>query len=128
MNQACQQIYPNQPWMVYDECMPPSRKRNLDAERFGAILLRLRRERGWTRRKLATRCGLTPQYLSILEWGGNVPSLSTVLELTEVLGADVGEIMRQLAAARNAPPQAPPPVPDPEPEPEPDAAPPAPEP
>lgn len=104
--------------------MPPSRKRNVDAERFGAILARLRTERGWTRRKLATRCGLTPQYLAILEWGGNVPSLTTVLELTEVLGVDVGEIMRQLAAARNTPmpqPQQPAPEPEPETEPEPEA-------
>jgi hypothetical protein len=36
---------------------------------------------------------------------GNVPSLTTVLELTEVLGADMAEIMRQLAAARIAPPR-----------------------
>ena len=40
-----------------------------------------------------------------VEQGGNVPSLSTVLELAEVLGADIGEIMRELAAARTAPPK-----------------------
>jgi transcriptional regulator with XRE-family HTH domain len=71
--------------------------------RFGAILRRLREQRGWTRRKLATRAGMTPQYVTIVEQGGNIPSLTTVLELTEVLGADVAEIMRELAAARNAP-------------------------
>ena len=74
-----------------------------DAERFGAILARIRIERGWTRQKLATRSGMSPQYVAIVEQGGNVPSLTTVLELTEVLGADVAEIMRELAAARTAP-------------------------
>jgi transcriptional regulator with XRE-family HTH domain len=54
---------------------------------------------------LATRAGLTPAYVGIVEQGGNVPSLTTVLELTEVLGADIAEVMRELAAARTAPPR-----------------------
>ena len=83
--------------------MPRTRTPSPDAVRFGAILRRLREQRGWTRRKLATRAGMTPQYVTIVEQGGNIPSLTTVLELTEVLGADVAEIMRELAAARNAP-------------------------
>ena len=83
--------------------MPRSRTRSADAERFGAILQRIREERGWTRRKLAMRSGMNPQYIAIVEQGGNVPSLTTILELTEVLGADVAEIMRELAAARTAP-------------------------
>jgi len=83
--------------------MPRTRSTNLDAIRFGAILRRIRDERGWTRQKLATRSGMTPQYVSIVEQGGNVPSLTTVLELLEVLGADTGQVMRELAAARTAP-------------------------
>jgi len=71
--------------------------------RFGIILRRLREQRGWTRLKLATRAGLSRQYIGIVEQGENVPSLTTVLELIEVLGADVAEVMRELAAARNAP-------------------------
>jgi transcriptional regulator with XRE-family HTH domain len=83
--------------------MPRARTYNADAVRFGAIVRELRQQRGWTRRKLATRSGMTPQYVAIVEDGGNVPSLSTVLELTEVLGADIGEIMRELAKARTEP-------------------------
>lgn len=86
--------------------MPQTTRYNADAARFGAILQRLREERGWTKKKLATRAGLTATYIGILEQGGNVPSLSTVLELAEVLGADIAEIMRTLSAARNAPPPA----------------------
>jgi len=87
--------------------MPQARTYNGDAVRFGAILRRLREQRGWTLRKLATRSGLSPAYVSIVERGGNVPSLTTVLELIEVVGGDVGEVMRELAAARNAPQPAP---------------------
>lgn len=86
--------------------MPRSRLIDPDAARFGAILRRLREERGWTLLKLARRAGLHPSYVSIVEQGGNVPSLSTVLELLEVLGADAGAVMSELAAARTARPPA----------------------
>lgn len=76
---------------------------SMDAVRFGAIVERLRLARGWTRKKLSQRAGLTPQYLAIVEQGGNVPSLTTVLELIEVLGADIAEVMRELMVARNSP-------------------------
>jgi DNA-binding XRE family transcriptional regulator len=75
-----------------------------DAARFGAILKQLREQRGWTRQKLAQRAGITPTYIGILEYGGNIPSLPMVLELIEVLGADIGDVMRRLAAARITPP------------------------
>jgi XRE family transcriptional regulator, regulator of sulfur utilization len=74
-----------------------------DAERFGAILRQLREQRGWTRQKLAQRAGMTPTYIGILEYGGNTPSLPAVLELIEVLGADIADVMRRLAAARASP-------------------------
>lgn len=85
--------------------MTRSRRIDPDAERFGAIVRRLREQRGWTRRKLAARASLTPQYIGVVEQGWNVPSLTTVLELLEVLGADLGEVMRELSAARNTPAQ-----------------------
>ncbi|MGA8808897.1 MAG: helix-turn-helix transcriptional regulator [Thermoanaerobaculia bacterium] len=84
--------------------MPRALRIDPDAERFGAILRHLREQRGWTRRKLAQRAGLTPTYVGILEYGGNIPSLPTVLELLEVLGADIADVMRRLAAARTTPP------------------------
>ncbi len=87
--------------------MPRSRRYNADADRFGVILRQLREQRGWTRQKLATRAGMTPTYVGILEQGGNVPSLTSVLELIEVLGGDIGDVMRRLAAARTAPSAAP---------------------
>jgi hypothetical protein len=54
-----------------------------------------------------------------VEKGGNVPSLTTVFELIEVVGGDIAEVMRELSAARNNPHAAPktdgefqPPTPD----------------
>lgn len=74
-----------------------------DAARFGALLKQLREQRGWTRQKLAQRAGMTPTYIGILEYGGNTPSLPAVLELIEVLGGDIADVMRRLAAARRSP-------------------------
>lgn len=71
-----------------------------DAVRFGAIITRLRVQRGWTKAKLAQRSGMHVTYIGTVERGGNVPSLETILELADVLGADVGEIMREVAAGR----------------------------
>jgi transcriptional regulator with XRE-family HTH domain len=83
--------------------MPKRRTADPDAIRFGAILRRLRGQRGWTLRKLATRADMNAIYIGVLELGQNVPSLSTVLELLEVLEADIPEVMGELAAARKAP-------------------------
>ena len=43
------------------------------------------------------------QYLGVVENGGNIPSLTTILEVAEVLGADAGEMIREVAAARRTP-------------------------
>jgi len=74
-----------------------------DAVRFGAILRRERQARGWTLRKLAQRAGMNAQYLGVVEAGRNVPSLCTILELAEVLGADAAEMIREIAVARRMP-------------------------
>ena len=86
--------------------MPPSRTVSVDAVRFGAIIRRLRLRRGWTITKLAQRAGMNATYLGLIENGRNVPSLIAILELTEVLNADAGDVMREVAAARNPPPAA----------------------
>jgi transcriptional regulator with XRE-family HTH domain len=97
----------------YPVRMPRAMRIDPDAARFGAILKQLREQRGWTRQKLAQRSGITPTYIGILEYGGNIPTLPTILELMEVLGADIGDVMRRLAAARITPPAVLPPLPEP---------------
>ncbi|HEY2829520.1 MAG TPA: helix-turn-helix transcriptional regulator [Thermoanaerobaculia bacterium] len=83
--------------------MPRTLTYSPDADRFGEVVRQHRKRLGWTKKKLAQRAGLTPQYVGIVEEGGNVPSLDTVLELLEVLGADTGEVMRYLAEERRKP-------------------------
>jgi len=85
------------------EAMTLSRRPDPDAVVFGAILRRERQARGWTLRKLAQRAGMNAQYLGVVEAGGNVPSLSLILEVAEVLGADAGEMIREAAIARRTP-------------------------
>jgi hypothetical protein len=46
---------------------------------------------------------LNAQYLGVVEAGGNVPSLSLILEVCEVLGADAGAMVREVAEARRMP-------------------------
>lgn len=75
-----------------------------DSVRFGLILRRERQARGWTLRKLAQRAGMNAQYLGVVEAGLNTPSLYTILELAEVLGADAAEMIRECAIARRTPP------------------------
>lgn len=82
--------------------MPKSTRRNPDAERFGAIIQRLRVERGWTLRKLSRRCGMNPTYLGVLEKGGNMPSLATVFELAEVFNVEAAELVREVEQARRS--------------------------
>ena len=74
-----------------------------DAVLFGTILRRERLARGWTIRKLAQRAGMNAQYLGVVEAGRNVPSLSLILEVCEVLGADAGAMVREVAEARRMP-------------------------
>jgi len=80
--------------------MPRSKRVSPEAARFGAIIQRLRRERGWTKVKLAQRAGMNATYLGVLEQGGNDTSLTTIVELCDVLNADIGEVMREVAAVR----------------------------
>jgi transcriptional regulator with XRE-family HTH domain len=93
--------------MWYHCIMPRSKTISPDAIHFGAIIRRIRLGRGWPMVKLARRAGMNPQYLGVLESGGNNPTLSTILELAEVLGADAAAIVREIALARNPPPSPP---------------------
>jgi transcriptional regulator with XRE-family HTH domain len=80
--------------------MPPSKKRSADAVRFGAVMNRLRRERGWTLVRLAAKMNMNPTYLGVLEAGKNMVSLDTLLELAEVFGVEAAEIVREVEQAR----------------------------
>ena len=76
--------------------MPRARVPDENAVRFGAIVTRLRMERGWTLADLARLSGLNATWLGVMERGGNVPSLATIFELTEVFGVEAAELVREI--------------------------------
>lgn len=65
-----------------------------DAAIFGERLRKLREAReGLTQEKLAQASGLTTSFVSTLERGGKVPSLTTVLKLARGLNVDAAELV-----------------------------------
>jgi len=80
--------------------MPESRARNNDAVSFGLILQRLRNERGWTLQQLAKATGMNSRYLGTMERGGNVPSISTLILLSNVYGVYPPEVLREMIEYR----------------------------
>lgn len=80
--------------------MPKAPYVTRDAARFGAILQRLRLQRGWSLATAARRCGMNPNHLGVLEKGGNMVGLATLLELADVYGVEASEIVREVEQAR----------------------------
>ena len=80
--------------------MPESKARNDDAVSFGLIMQRLRNERGWSLQQLGQASGMNPRYLSTMERGGNVPSISTLILLSTIFGVDPPEVLREMIEFR----------------------------
>jgi ribosome-binding protein aMBF1 (putative translation factor) len=80
--------------------MPRARVPDEDAARFGAIVTRLRMERGWTIADLSRLSCLNATWLGVLERGGNVPSLATIFKLSEVFGVEAAELVREIEQSR----------------------------
>ena len=60
-----------------------------------------RKERGLTLRQLAERAGCTPSYISQLEKGLTVPSLSMVGKLAAALNTTVSDLFSELSNGEN---------------------------
>jgi transcriptional regulator with XRE-family HTH domain len=69
--------------------------------RFGAIINRMRWERRWTLQDLARFTGMHATHLGILERGGNMPSLATILKLAEVFGVTASSLVREVEEQRS---------------------------
>lgn len=54
--------------------------------RFGAVVRRLREERGWSQEEFAEYADLNRGYIGEIERGGSMPSLGTVDKLALALG------------------------------------------
>ena len=78
--------------------MPQSSIISREALQFGATIRRIRIERGWTLVRLGRAIGMHPRYLGVVEAGRNDTSLTTIVAICHALGADIGEVMREVAA------------------------------
>lgn len=65
---------------------------------FGALLRRLRRERGMSQEALAEASGCDRSYLSFLERGINSPSLSMVFQLARALETQPSRLLAEVEA------------------------------
>jgi transcriptional regulator with XRE-family HTH domain len=84
---------------MYHDSMPRAKHIHPNAARLGAIVQRLRLARGWTLTKCAQRTGMNATYLSILEKGGNMPSVQTLFELADVFNVRPSELIREVEEA-----------------------------
>ena len=80
--------------------MPRRRVPDRNAKQFGAIVRRLREERGWTLADFGRKADMNPTYLGFLERGENVPILTAVLRLAKVLGVEAADVIREVERKR----------------------------
>lgn len=70
-------------------------------EAFGQVLKRFRAEKGLSQQQLALESNLDRTFISLMERGLRQPSLTTILQLSVVLGIApsklIAEVERQLA-------------------------------
>jgi DNA-binding XRE family transcriptional regulator len=83
--------------------MPRARVLDEDAVRFGAVVTRLRAERGWTLADFSRVSGMNATWLGVLERGGNMPSLATIFKLAQVFEVEAAELVREVEQARRVP-------------------------
>ena len=86
--------------------MPHAKVAQPDAVRFGRLVRNLRQQHGWTLAEFARQSRMTSNYLSLLERGLYLPSLTAIINLAHVLGVDPGDLVRHVAAGRKQPTRA----------------------
>ncbi|MBM4326665.1 MAG: helix-turn-helix transcriptional regulator [Deltaproteobacteria bacterium] len=62
---------------------------------FGGALREIRRERGLSQEQLGFEAGLHRTYVSLLERGRKIPTLTTLAQLAVALGLAPSEMLRQ---------------------------------
>lgn len=65
-----------------------------EAELFGRRLREIRKERGLTQEALAESADLSGNYISDLELGLKVPSLTILVRLSQALGVATSDLLR----------------------------------
>jgi transcriptional regulator with XRE-family HTH domain len=66
------------------------------APHFGAIVQRLRKQRGWTIQFLARHAGMNSNHLGDLEKGVNIPNVRTIMDLAQALDVRASDIVEEV--------------------------------
>lgn len=74
--------------------MTHGKDRRPEAEKFGAIVRKLREERGLTQDQLAERAGVSATYIGFIERGDNVPTLTIILQIASALKVRPSDLLR----------------------------------
>lgn len=65
----------------------------IDRQKFGAFVARLRREKGYTQKELACRLFISDKAVSKWETGVSIPDTALLVPLSELLGVSVTELL-----------------------------------
>ena len=68
--------------------------RRAEAEKFGAVVRRLREARGLTQEELAERAEVSATYIGFVERGDNVPTLTIIIQIASALDVRPSELLR----------------------------------
>ena len=68
--------------------------RRPEAEKFGAVVRRLRERRGLTQEELAEQAEVSATYIGFVERGDNVPTLTIIIQIASALGVRPSELLR----------------------------------
>ena len=74
--------------------------RDRDAVCLGLIFKRTRMQRGWTLQQVGKAIGVHPTHVGVIERGGNLPSVKTILSFAQLFGLDPGDILREMLEDR----------------------------
>lgn len=80
--------------------MSRRKKRQPDAEVFGAVVRELREARGWTQEQLAERSEMNASYLGFVERGDNVPTLTIIIQISTGLEVQPADLLREVMKRR----------------------------
>lgn len=69
----------------------------MDRKDVGRRIRTLREEKGWTRGTLATRAGISPSYVPVLENGEKCPTVETLDAICFALGITLAEFFTEKA-------------------------------
>jgi DNA-binding XRE family transcriptional regulator len=82
--------------VVSSSFMPRRARYSRYAASFGAVIRRLREQRGWTLIDFGRKANMNSTYLGFIERGDNSPTLDTIILLAKVLGTEASDILREI--------------------------------